>query len=59
MECQRSTILDKQIGVVALCSYDPTDADMGNFGFVILHLAGPEHLSGKSEAKIRPTPRST
>jgi CubicO group peptidase (beta-lactamase class C family) len=42
----------KQMGVVALCTCDPTDADMGNFGFVLLHLAGPEHLSGKSEAKI-------
>ena len=49
----------KQIGVVALCSCDPTDADMGNFGFVLLHLAGPEHLSGKSEAKIHTATRPT
>jgi CubicO group peptidase (beta-lactamase class C family) len=42
----------KQIGVVALCSCDPSDADMGNFGFVLLHLTGPENLSGKSEGKI-------
>jgi serine-type D-Ala-D-Ala carboxypeptidase/endopeptidase len=34
----------KQIGVVALCSCDPSDADMGNFGFVSLHLTGPENL---------------
>ena len=52
-------IPSKQIGVVALCSCDPTDADMGNFGFVLLHLAGPEHLSGKSEAKIHTATRPT
>jgi D-alanyl-D-alanine-carboxypeptidase/D-alanyl-D-alanine-endopeptidase len=49
----------KQIGVVALCSCDSTDADMGNFSFVSLHLAGPENLSGKSEAKIHTTPGSS
>jgi CubicO group peptidase (beta-lactamase class C family) len=49
----------KQIGVVSLCSCDPTDADMGNFGFVLLHLAGPEHLSGKSEGKIHTATRPT
>lgn len=42
----------KKIGVVALCSCDPTDADMGNFGFVLLHLTRPENLTGKSEGKI-------
>jgi serine-type D-Ala-D-Ala carboxypeptidase/endopeptidase len=52
-------IPSKQLGVVALCSCDPTDADMGNFGFVLLHLAGSEHLSGKSEAKIHTAPRPT
>ena len=52
-------IPSKQIGVVALCSCDPTDADMGNFGFVLLHLAGPEHLSGKSEGKIHTATRPT
>ena len=52
-------IPSKQIGVVALCSCDSTDADMGNFGFVLLHLAGSEHLSGKSEAKIHTAPRPT
>ena len=40
-------IPSKQIGVVSLCSCDSTDADMGNFGFVLLHLAGSEHLSRK------------
>jgi hypothetical protein len=49
----------KQIGIVALCSCDPTDADMGSLGFVLLHLAGPENLSGKSEAKIHTAPGST
>ena len=52
-------IPSKQIGVVSLCSCDSTDADMGNFGFVLLHLAGSEHLSGKSEAKIHTPPRTT
>lgn len=52
-------IPSKQIGVVSLCSCDSTDADMGNFGFVLLHLAGSEHLSGKSEAKIHTAPRPT
>src|SRR5919201_4804575 len=37
-------IPSKQVGVVALCSCDSTDVDMGNFGFVLLHLAGPENL---------------
>jgi len=52
-------IPSKQIGVVSLCSCDSTDADMGNFGFVLLHLAGSEHLSGKSEARIHTAPRPT
>jgi hypothetical protein len=41
----------KQIGIVALCSCDSTDAHMGRFDFVLLHLTGQESLSGKSESK--------
>jgi hypothetical protein len=44
--------LPKQIGVIALCSCDPTDADMGNFGFVLLHLTGIENVTAKSESRI-------
>ena len=47
----------KQIGVVALCSCDPTDADMGNFGFVLLHLTEVKNLTAKSESGIHTTPR--
>jgi CubicO group peptidase (beta-lactamase class C family) len=39
----------KHIGIVALCSCDSTDAHMGRFNFVLLHLTGPESLSGKGE----------
>jgi hypothetical protein len=46
----------KQIGVVALCSCDPSDADMGNFGFVLLHLTGIENLIGESDCRIHTTP---
>jgi CubicO group peptidase (beta-lactamase class C family) len=46
----------KQIGVVALCSCDPTDADMGNFGFVLLHLTEVKNLTAKSESGIHTTP---
>jgi hypothetical protein len=28
----------KQIGVVTLCSCDVTDADMGSFNWVLLHI---------------------
>jgi serine-type D-Ala-D-Ala carboxypeptidase/endopeptidase len=45
----------KQIGVVALCSCDPTDADMGNFGFVLLHLTEVKNLTAKSESGIHTT----
>ncbi|MGB7637904.1 MAG: serine hydrolase domain-containing protein [Nitrososphaeraceae archaeon] len=47
----------KQIGVVALCSCDSTDAHMGRFDWILLHLTGPESLSGKSETShIAPNP---
>jgi D-alanyl-D-alanine-carboxypeptidase/D-alanyl-D-alanine-endopeptidase len=46
----------KQIGVVALCSCDPTDADMGNFGFVLLHLTEVKNLTAKSESGIHTAP---
>jgi CubicO group peptidase (beta-lactamase class C family) len=39
----------KQIGVLAMCSCDPTDADMGSLGFVLLHLTGAENITAKSE----------
>jgi CubicO group peptidase (beta-lactamase class C family) len=45
----------KQIGVVALCSCDPTDADMGNFGFVLLHLTEVKNLTAKTESAIHTT----
>jgi D-alanyl-D-alanine-carboxypeptidase/D-alanyl-D-alanine-endopeptidase len=32
----------KQIGVVSLCSCDSTDADMGSFNWVLLHLTSNE-----------------
>jgi D-alanyl-D-alanine-carboxypeptidase/D-alanyl-D-alanine-endopeptidase len=35
----------KQMGVVLLCSCDNDDADMGNLGFVLLRLMGPEGLT--------------
>jgi serine-type D-Ala-D-Ala carboxypeptidase/endopeptidase len=43
----------KQIGVVSLCSCDSTDADMGSFNWVLLHLTGPNSLTTNSEAGIR------
>ena len=46
----------KQIGVVALCSCDSTDAHMGRFDFVLLHLTGQESLSGKSGSKGHTAP---
>jgi serine-type D-Ala-D-Ala carboxypeptidase/endopeptidase len=45
----------KQIGVIALCSCDPTDADMGSLGFVLLHLTGAENITAKSEPIIHTT----
>ena len=35
----------KQLGVVLLCSCDNDDADMGNLGFVLLRLMGPEGMT--------------
>jgi len=43
-------IPSKQIGIVALCSCDPTDADMSSLGFVLLHLTGAENLTAKTES---------
>jgi CubicO group peptidase (beta-lactamase class C family) len=42
----------KQIGVVALCSCDATDADMGSFNWVLLHLAPPKTLTLGSEVGL-------
>jgi serine-type D-Ala-D-Ala carboxypeptidase/endopeptidase len=49
----------KQIGVVALCSCDSADADMGSLGFVLLHLTGVENINAKSEPRTHTTPGST
>jgi len=46
----------KQIGGVLVCSCDSKDADMGNLGFVLLHLTGINNLVGHSESKIHTTP---
>jgi CubicO group peptidase (beta-lactamase class C family) len=46
----------KQIGVVALCSCDSTDADMGSFNWVLLHLTGVKSLTANSEVGIHTTP---
>jgi serine-type D-Ala-D-Ala carboxypeptidase/endopeptidase len=46
----------KQIGVVTLCSCDVTDADMGSFNWVLLHITGPQSLTANSEAGIHSTP---
>ena len=48
----------KQIGVVALCSCDETDADMGSFNWVLLHVTGPNSLTANSEAAIHTAPGS-
>jgi len=48
----------KQIGVIAMCSCDSTDADMGSFGFVLLHLTGVENINAKSEPRTHTTPGS-
>lgn len=42
----------KQIGVVALCSCDATDADMGSFNWVLLRLAAPKTLTLGSEVRL-------
>jgi hypothetical protein len=39
-------------GIVALCSCDPTNADMSSLGFVLLHLTGAENLTAKTESQI-------
>jgi len=46
----------KQIGVVALCSCDSTDADMASLDWVLLHLTGPKSLTANSEIGIHTTP---
>jgi serine-type D-Ala-D-Ala carboxypeptidase/endopeptidase len=46
----------KQIGFVALCSCDATDADMSSLGFVLLHLTGVENINSKSEPFLHTTP---
>ncbi len=46
----------KQVGVVSLCSCDSTDADMGSFNWVLLHITGPNSLTVNSETGISTTP---
>lgn len=46
----------KQIGVIALCSCDPADADMGSLGFVLLNLTGTENINARSEPILHTTP---
>jgi serine-type D-Ala-D-Ala carboxypeptidase/endopeptidase len=48
----------KQLGVIAMCSCDSTDADMGSLGFVLLHLTGVENINAKSEPRTHTTPGS-
>ncbi|MGB8165843.1 MAG: serine hydrolase domain-containing protein, partial [Nitrososphaeraceae archaeon] len=48
----------KQVGIIAMCSCDSTDADMGSFGFVLLHLTGVENINAKSEPRTHTTPGS-
>ncbi|MGB0004303.1 MAG: serine hydrolase domain-containing protein [Nitrososphaeraceae archaeon] len=48
----------KQVGVIAMCSCDSTDADMCNLGFVLLHLTGVENINAKSEPRTHTTPGS-
>ena len=48
----------KQVGVIAMCSCDSTDADMGSLGFVLLHLTGVENINAKSEPRTHTTPGS-
>jgi CubicO group peptidase (beta-lactamase class C family) len=45
----------KQIGVIALCSCDATDADMGSLGFVLLNLTGIENINARSEPILHTT----
>ena len=46
----------KQIGVVALCSCDTTDADMASLNWVLLRIIGPKSLTANSEVGIHTTP---
>ena len=46
----------KQIGVVALCSCDSTDARMGRFDWVLLNLTGSESISGKNQSRSHTAP---
>lgn len=48
----------KRVGVIAMCSCDSTDADMGSLGFVLLHLTGVENINAKSEPRTHTTPGS-
>lgn len=48
----------KQVGVIAMCSCDSTDADMGSLGFVLLYLTGVENINAKSEPRTHTTPGS-
>ena len=48
----------KQVGVIAMCSCDSIDADMGSLGFVLLHLTGVENINAKSEPRTHTTPSS-
>jgi len=48
----------KQVGVIAMCSCDSTDTDMGSLGFVLLHLTGVENINAKSEPRTHTTPGS-
>ncbi|MGA9909367.1 MAG: serine hydrolase domain-containing protein [Nitrososphaeraceae archaeon] len=48
----------KQVGVIAMCSCDSIDADMGSLGFVLLHLTGVENINAKSEPRTHTTPGS-
>jgi serine-type D-Ala-D-Ala carboxypeptidase/endopeptidase len=46
----------KQIGVVALCSCDSKDADMGSLNWVLLDLTGVKSLTANSEIGIHTNP---
>jgi hypothetical protein len=46
----------KQVGVVALCNCDKTDAKMGNIDWVLLHLTGPKSLTASSDVGVHTTP---
>jgi D-alanyl-D-alanine-carboxypeptidase/D-alanyl-D-alanine-endopeptidase len=46
----------KQKGVVALCSCDSKDVDMGSLNWVLLHLTGVKSLTANSEIGIHTNP---